>query len=157
MPNVGSVLREEITRLSRREVRKQTEHTKKISAQHRHHIAALNRKVIELQRKVAQLTRQVSGPQHSSVSASGNGPTAPKIRFVANGLRSHRNRLGLSAGDFGKLIGVSANSVYAWESGVTTPRREQVAKIAQVRGMGRRAALQRLEARATKSRPRRKP
>ncbi len=158
MPNVGTVLREEITRLSRREIRKQTEHTKKSSAQHRHDIAALNRKVVELERKVAQLTRQVSRPQHLSVSASGNGSTASKIRFVAKGLRSHRNRVGLSAGDFGKLLGVSANSVYAWESGVTTPRREQVAKIAQVRGIGKREALKRLEAaRATKSRPRRKP
>ena len=156
MPNVGTVLREEITRLSRREIRKQTEHTKKSSAQHRHDIAALNRKVFELERKVAQLTRRVSGPQHLSVSASGNGSTT-SIRFVAKGLRSHRNRLGLSAGDFGKLLGVSANSVYAWESGVTTPRREQVAKIAQVRGIGKREALKRLEeGRATRSRPRRK-
>ena len=33
MPNVGTVLREEITRLSHREIRKQTEHTNKSSAQ----------------------------------------------------------------------------------------------------------------------------
>jgi DNA-binding transcriptional regulator YiaG len=63
----------------------------------------------------------------------------------------------LSAGDFGKLIGVSANSVYAWESGATTPRRAQLAKLAALRTVSKREAMKRLEAASTtKVRPRRK-
>jgi transcriptional regulator with XRE-family HTH domain len=66
-------------------------------------------------------------------------------------------RLGLSAGDFGKLVGVSANSVYAWESGSTIPRREQLAKIAALRAVGKLEAAKRLEAARTMKRvPRRK-
>jgi len=155
MPNVGSVLRDEIKRLSRREIRLQTEPTKKATTQNRHHIAELNRKVAQLERKLALLSRQAARHQQPSDGASAVDGT-PKLRFVAKGLRSHRNRLGLSAGDFGRLVGVSANSVYAWEAGTTIPRRAQLAKIAALRTMGKREAAQRLSAatRATK-RPKR--
>ncbi|HEX7328647.1 MAG TPA: helix-turn-helix transcriptional regulator [Casimicrobiaceae bacterium] len=157
MPNVGSVLREEITRLSRREIRRQTQHTKKLTAEHRHHIAALNRKLVELERTLTKLVRHAASQTSAAAGTSGHGTEGPKLRFVAKGLRSHRDRLGLSASDFGKLVGVSANSVYAWESGTTTPRREQLAKIAALRTMGKREAMKRLEAAPTaKVRPRRK-
>jgi DNA-binding transcriptional regulator YiaG len=156
MPNVGSVLRDEIKRLSRREIRIQTEPTKKITTQNRHHIAALNRKVAQLERQLALLARQAARQQQPSNRASAVDGTAPKLRFVAKGLRSHRSRLGLSAGDFGKLVGVSANSVYAWESGSTVPRRAQLARIAALRTMGKREAVQRLEAATrAKKRPKR--
>ena len=147
MPNVGSVLRDEITRLSRREIRKQTESTKKATTQHRRHIADLNKKVAQLERQVAVLERQAARQRQSSIAAAGNGSASTKIRFVAKGLRSHRSRLGLSAGDFGRLVGVSANSVYAWESGTTTPRKEQLAKIAALRAIGKREAINMLRAR----------
>lgn len=45
MPNIGTVLREEITRLSRKETRSQVEPTKKSSAQQRKDIAELKRQV----------------------------------------------------------------------------------------------------------------
>lgn len=155
MPNVASLLREEITRLSRREIRRETQHTKKMTAQHRRYIAALNRKISELERTLARLVRQASGPASSAGRPSSNGSSPPTLRFVAKGLRSHRNRLGLSASDFGKLLGVSSNSVYAWESGASTLRSQQVVKIAELRGIGKREALHRLQAtRATKSRSR---
>jgi len=157
MPNVGSVLRDEIKRLSRREIRLQTEPTKKTTNQHRHHIAALNRKVAQLERQIALLARLAGRQQQPSNRSSAADGSAPKLRFVAKGLRSHRSRLGLSAGDFGKLVGVSANSVYAWESGTTIPRRTQLAKIAALRNLGKREAAQRLQAATrTKSKSRSK-
>jgi DNA-binding transcriptional regulator YiaG len=156
MPNVGSVLRDEIKRLSRREIRLQTEPTKKATTQNRHHIAALNRKVAQLERQLALLARHATRQQQPSDRTAAGDGSAPKLRFVAKGLRSHRNRLGLSAGDFGKLIGVSANSVYAWESGTTIPRRAQLAKIAALRAMGKREAAQRLSA-ATRTKSTKRP
>ena len=142
MPNIGSVLREEISRLSRREVRKLTSATKEATTVHRHHIAALNRRVQQLEREIAALKKR--GALSPLATAAAAKPAS--LRFVAKGLRSHRRRLGLSANEFGKLIGVSANSVYAWESGVTTPRKEQVAKIAALRSVGKREAAQSLAA-----------
>jgi len=146
MGDIAGILREEITRLSRREIRKQMQSTKKATAQHRRHIAALNKKVAQLERQVALLTRQAVRQQQASAAASGNGSPSTKTRFVAKGLRSHRNRLGLSAGEFGRLVGVSANSVYAWESGTTTPREEHLARIVALRVVGKQEAAKRLEA-----------
>lgn len=141
MPNIGSLLREEIVRLSRRETRGQVAVTKKATAQHRREIAALKRQVAALERQVKMLARR---SQKTAPAAPAGG--GDKLRFVAKGLRSHRARLGLSASDFGRLVGASANSIYAWESGKTSPRRDQVAKIAAIRVLGKREAVQRLQA-----------
>jgi len=86
------------------------------------------------------------GSRNDAAASASAASSGTKLRFVAKGLQSHRARLGLSAGDFGKLVGASANSVYAWETGRTAPRREQVAKIAAVRMMGKREAARKLKA-----------
>ena len=141
MPNIGAVLREEISRLSRRESRSQVDTTKKATAQHRRDIAVLKRQVAQLQRQVALLSRKVLG----APPAVSSGPTAKRVRFVAKGLRSQRNRLGLSQTDLGTLLGVSAQSIYNWESESARPRNEQLAKLAALRGIGKREAGERLK------------
>jgi len=140
MPNIGAVLKQEIVRLSRREIRAEVEATKKAAAQSRGYIAALKRQVATLERQVALLQRQSLGRQ---ASAPADAATT-KVRFVAKGLKSHRARLGLSAADYGRLVGVSAQSVYHWEQGQATPRQEQIRQIAALRGVGKREALARL-------------
>ena len=67
------------------------------------------------------------------------------VRFRADGLRSHRKRLGISAGDYGRLIGASGLSVYHWEAGKSRPRQEFIAKLAAVRGLGKRDVQKRLQ------------
>jgi DNA-binding transcriptional regulator YiaG len=81
------------------------------------------------------------------------------MRFVAKGLRSQRNRLGLSAAEFGKLVGVSAQSVYNWERKLATPRPGQLTSLAALRGIGKREAharLEQLSAKSAKARRRRR-
>jgi DNA-binding transcriptional regulator YiaG len=146
MGNLGGVLREEIGRLSRREIRKAVESTKKATNQHRHSIAALKSQVAQLERQVAALVRTIARLQPAATAARGNGATTPKLRFSPKGLRAHRARLGLSAGDLGKLIGVSAQSVYNWELGHSVPHSAQLAKLGPLRSMGKREAARRLEA-----------
>jgi len=141
MSNIGTVLREEISRLSRRESRSQVDPTKKTTAQHRRAIAALKRQVAVLERQVKLLSRKVLPP---SQAVSSDSPGKP-ARFVAKGLRSQRNRLGLSAADFGKLVGVSAQSIYNWERELAHPRGEQRLKLASLRGIGKRQAAERLK------------
>ena len=69
-----------------------------------------------------------------------------KIRFSAKSLIAQRRRLGLSAAAMARLLGVSALSVYKWESGNTRPRAKQIEAIAALRSMGKREVAQRLEA-----------
>lgn len=141
MPNIGTVLKTEIARLSRKEARREVESTKKASALHRRHIAELNRTVRKLAQEVASLKRRVGreGP-----GTDPSGAAAPRLRFVAKGFRAHRAKLGLSAADYGRLLGVSAQSVYNWERNAAVPRREQLERIAALRGIGKREANARL-------------
>ena len=141
MPNIGSVLREEITRLSRKESRGQIDPTKKATAQHRRDIALLKRQVAQLERQVELLSRK----NRTTASAMPIAESSKRVRFVAKGLRSERNRLSLSQTNFGKLVGVSAQSIYNWESGSTRPRSEQLSKLAALRGIGKREAGEKLE------------
>ena len=141
MPNIGSVLKEEIVRLSRKESRNQVDPTKKATIRHRHEIAELKRQVAQLARRVALLSRTTLGAP-AVVSSAGKARSA---RFSAKGLRVQRDRLGLSAGDFGRLLGVSAQSIYNWEHGKARPRAGQLANLAALRAIGKREAQARLD------------
>jgi DNA-binding XRE family transcriptional regulator len=158
MPNIGSAIREEITRLSRRESRSQVDPTRKATVKHRHEIAELKRQVAQLARQMALVSRKVLA---TPPAPAPSGPGAANgRRFVAKGLRTHRERLGLSQADFGRLLGVSAQTVYSWEREMSRPRVEQIAKIAAVRGLGKREAAARLTQLGSgngKSRPTRRP
>jgi DNA-binding transcriptional regulator YiaG len=141
MANIGAVLKEEISRLARRELRGQVDGMRKASAQYRRSIAALKRQVAKLERQVSLLqgkvlTRPVAPPEES---------TAKRVRFAPKALRSQRERLGLSAADYGKLVGVSAQSVYNWEHEAARPRGEQLRRLVALRAVGKREAQARLE------------
>ena len=142
MPNIGAVVRQEIIRLSRKESRSLVGPARKATAQHRRDIAMLRRQVAQLERQVSLLSRKVlSG---SSTAPSKEAPPQP-FRFAAKGLRSQRERLGLSQTDFGKLLGVSAQSIYNWEHALARPRDGQIAKIVAARSLGKREAAARLK------------
>jgi DNA-binding transcriptional regulator YiaG len=141
MPNIGSLLKEEITRLSSKEARRHVAALKKHVAQQRRYIAALRRQLGALERALSVLRKD--NARAASLADPGAGPT--RTRFVAKGLRSHRAKLGLSAGDYGRLVGVSAQTIYSWEAKRSAPREAQRRALAAVRGLGRRAAKARLE------------
>jgi DNA-binding transcriptional regulator YiaG len=141
VPNLGSVLKDEITRLARRALRRELDAVKKASSQHRRQIAALKRQVATLERQNAALARRATA---ASADEAPSGRRAP--RFVAKGLRSQRSRLGLSAESFAKLAGVTAQTIYNWERGEAHPRPEQLSKLVALRGIGKREAGKRLVA-----------
>lgn len=138
MPNIGTVLKEEIVRLSRKEGRRQIDPTRKTTAQLRHDVASLKRQVAQLERQVAMLSRKMPA---AAAAKESEKPT----RYSAKGLKAQRARLDLGASDFGRLLGVSAQSIYNWESEKARPRAEQIAKLAALRAVGKREAAARLE------------
>lgn len=140
MPNIASVLKEEITRLARKELRSETVTLKKVSAQYRSEIAALKRRVAVLEQQLSRLGKRTT--RETAVPATSD--MVGRVRFTAKGLRAQRQRLGLSAADFGTLLGVSAQTIYNWEAESTYPRESQVAAIAALRGVGKREAGDRL-------------
>lgn len=142
MPNLATVLKEEIQRLARKEVRSETAVLKRQSAQFRRDIASLKRENDELKRTVAFLKKRETKRSPSQTLKVEEGK---QVRFSPKWLRSHREKLGLSAADYALLIDVSPLSVYNWEAGKTQPRRKQVEALAAIRTLGKREALQRLE------------
>jgi len=141
MPNIGTLMRQEIVKLSRREARAEVESTRKASASFRKDIADLKRKVTTLERRVALLERRTLARPAAAVSPASES----NLRYSAKGLHSQRTRLGFSAADYGKLLGVSAQSIYNWEQGQAVPRGEQLVKLAALRDIGKREARARLD------------
>jgi DNA-binding transcriptional regulator YiaG len=139
MPNVNAVLNEQIRRLARREIRANTKAIKNATGHYRRDIAALKRQLVHLAKIVATLQRRL--PQ---VSPMPPAEVIQKARLRIDGLKAHRAKLGLSAKDYGKLIGVSGLTIYNWESGRSKPRRSQLPGIVAIRDIGKREALKRL-------------
>jgi DNA-binding transcriptional regulator YiaG len=134
MPNVARVLKEEITRLARREVRVTLEKTRGSVARHQREIAGLKGQVSELKRQVATLEKALNRAEASSRA----GAAARPVRFVPKGVASMRKRLGLSAAALAALMGVTGQTIYNWERGATRPSPEQQAKLASLRTAGKR-------------------
>jgi DNA-binding transcriptional regulator YiaG len=109
MPNIAAVLKDEICRLAKKEVKAQVGKTQKASAQYRRDIANLKRIVSQQEKEINLLkkqTKQQGQPQAEEESAE-------NIRFSAKSVKAQRTRLGLSASDYGKLVGVSALTIYS--------------------------------------------
>jgi DNA-binding transcriptional regulator YiaG len=142
MANLADALKEEIRRLARKEIKAETGATKQAVAQYRRDIAKLKRQVGGLEKKITFLEdrerKRLEEPQM-------NQEELENIRFSARSVKAQRNRLGLSAADYAKLVGVSSLTIYNWESGKSRPRKEQLAALVAVRGIGKREALKRLE------------
>ncbi|MEJ5990643.1 helix-turn-helix transcriptional regulator [Ramlibacter sp. PS3R-8] len=142
MPNIAAVLKTEIARIARKEVRSQTDEIRKSSAQYRSHIAALRKRIDELERQLKRVGK--SAGRAAPASAESEDDQGTSRRFSAARLAAQRQKLGLSAADFATLLGVSGQSVYKWEHGESRPRARQLEAIAAVRGIGKREAAARL-------------
>ena len=141
MPSIAAVLKQEITRLARKEVKSQTEAIRKANAQYRRDIAQLKRRVARLSKQVAHLEQQERKPALKATPAA----NVKGRRFSARGLKTHREKVGLSAADYSTLVGVTAQTIYSWERGKWRPRDEQLAVLVAVRELGKRETLKRLE------------
>lgn len=142
MPNLAAAIKEEILRLAKKEVKSQTGATKQAVAQYRREIASLKRQMRKQDQKIAFLEAQEKKRLEVAPAAE---EAAEGVRFSARSVRAQRERLGLSAADYAKLVGVSSLTIYNWELGKTRPRQEQLAALVAVRGIGKREALKRLE------------
>ena len=141
MPNVAAVLKSEMARVARKEVRGETVPLKKAVSAYRSEIAALKRRA----NAVEQLLRRLANG-HSKASASPEvDQDISKFRFSAKGLASQRQRLGLSAEQCGLILGASDQSVHNWEKGKTRPLARHLPAIAALMEMSKKDATARLE------------
>ena len=135
MTTLAAALNEEIRRLARKEIKAAIQATAKAVAQHRREIAKLKRQIRDQEKKIASLQKGKPTPQKVDES----------VRFSARSVKAQRTRLGLSAADYARLVGVSPLTIYNWEHGKSRPRQEQLAQLVAVRGIGKREARAKLE------------
>jgi len=143
MPNIAVTFRQEITRLARREIRRETQILRKASAQYRRLIAELKRETKKLRSDVFRFALQASrdaAPAPQVLEADSGS-----VRFSAKSVIAQRKRLGLSAADYGKLVGVTGHTIYKWEHGSSRPRQAQISALGSLRTLGKREAMVRLE------------
>ena len=137
MPNIATLLKNEISRVARKEQRGDSLALRKSVSAHRSEIAALKRRVQALEQQLRRLARAgrrpVAAPEADDAAGSA-------IRYSARSLASQRRRLGLSAADCGLLLGTTAQSIYNWESGKVRPRARHLPAIAALRKLGRKEA-----------------
>ncbi len=136
MTNFTALLKTEISRLARKEARAEIEPLKKIIAQQKSELSEMKRRLVDLEKVTKKLT---TGTRNSP--QVGLGSVEPEktqgLRFRTDGFASLRKKLELSGAEMAKLLGVSIQSVYHWESGKTKPRAAQLEAIAAIRKLGK--------------------
>ena len=138
MANLIAALNDKMGRIARKEIKTQTTSTERAAVRYRHDIA-------DLKRQLASLTKRLSVVEkHQPREVAAPPELVETARFRADSVRSHRAKLGISAADYAKLVGVSDLTIYKWESGKSRPRKAQLAMFLAVRGIGKREAMQRL-------------
>jgi DNA-binding transcriptional regulator YiaG len=125
-------LKGEIRRLARKEVRETFMPLKKL-------VAGLRRRVAQQRRLIADMERNMKRvkSQGRAVEAAPSSEES-QIRFSPAWVKRHRKNLKMSRRVYAKLVGVSAQSIFGWESGRTRPRRAALKAWRRIRGMGKR-------------------
>src|SRR5512135_1645117 len=94
MTNVAGILKDEMRRLARKEIRAETGKTKSAVAEYRRDIARLKREVGAQRKEITFLKAQ----EHKRLGqVSTDGEPREKVRFSARSVRAQRWRLKLSA------------------------------------------------------------
>lgn len=141
MPNIAKILKEEIQRLARHEIKVAMMRLQKDNS-------ALKKTVTDLKKRLAAME---SEKKHMAKSQPGSNSDISNdeiksARITAKMIRAIRSRLGLSQGAFSKLAGVSSQAVYQWEraNGRLRFRGDGKARIIAIRNMGKREVKQRM-------------
>ncbi len=151
MPNIAKVLREEIRRLSRKEARIVTASLAKSNATLRSTVAGLRKEVSGLRAEQKRLSAALSKLARST------GVESPKeeFRMTSRGVLALRRKLRLTQAQFAALLGVSAYSVFLWESkgGQLGLRDESQAALREVQKLGAAEVRERLAEKARRTKP----
>lgn len=166
MPNLATLLKEEISKLARKEVQDQTRELVKTIKEQNARIARLEKQDDQPKAKAKGKAKakakadkpapakKAAAPVAAPAAAPAAEPAAEpapkrkaKTRFSPASFKNNRKRLNLSQADVGVLLGTSTNTVLRWEAGSSKPRDAHLPKIAALSKMGKKQAKQELEQR----------
>ena len=134
MPNIANIFKAEITRVARKEVRAEVDSLRKALAAQRSAIAALKREIADLHKGMKRVQPARSAQAAPAGDAAEEGV---KRRFSATRLVAHRQKTGLSAAQYGALVGVSGQSIYKYEQGKARPHAQTVRKLSELKELSK--------------------
>lgn len=153
MARMEQVLRQEIARLARKEIRG-------VCGPLRSEVVALRRTVSRLSKtmvKIERIARQQKRRLQEDMAQLKPPPEdLEKSRMSAGLIKKLRTRLGLTQAQIAGLIGVSTPAVVFWESGRSSPRGANRAALVALRKYGKREVRQLLEEKGLNTKRRRK-
>jgi len=146
MPDLNKPIREEITRLTRKELKDALQNQKKTNIALKKSLAAVKAECAELRREVKAIHKLL--PKTTSVEKTPEVADDKLKRFrpTSKMVKQLRAKLGVSQENFGKLLNVSLSCVRLWErkEGPLQLRGETKASLFAIRTLGKREANARL-------------
>ena len=142
MPDVAIVLKEEISRIARKEIRVRVDPLKKQVVDLRRRLRAAETTILQLQKTTNKTTNTVSRQSGAIVP---DVEETRQIRISPNSVKKLRTRLRLTQAQMAQLVDVSTNTVVRWEQGTSSPRGGSRAVIASMRSMGVKQVKKQLE------------
>ncbi len=142
MPDVANVLKEEISRIARKEIRARVDPLKKQVIELRRRLRAAEATLLQLQKTTNKTANTVSRQSGAIVP---DVEETRQIRISANAVKKLRTRLRLTQAQMAQLVDVSTNTVVRWEQGTSSPRGGSRAVIASMRSMGIKQVKKQLE------------
>ena len=144
MPNLAQAIKDEITRLSTKAIRAQVIPLKKDVSALKREASSLRKTVESLNKRVAKLLFEAEEHREKAIQKTAKDEVE-KARITAGWISRLRERLDLNREDFAYVVGVSATTVYLWETGKTKPRTTKKASLLAVRQLGKREGGRSLE------------
>lgn len=136
MPDLKSLLNDEIRRLARKEVKIAMEPVLE-------NIANLKKLCAEQKKQIQRLEKALNDAGNPVVEEE---EKPRSCRLNAAGIIRIRGKLKLTQSEFGKLLGVTMHTVSIWEQEKCAPRPAMKEKICALRTLGKRKVKQLLEA-----------
>ena len=151
MPNLATLLKEEISKIVRKEVQDQVRELQKTVREQRDALARLEKQSGPAKAKAAAKPAAAKPAAAKPTAAkptaakpvakvrkapAGTGDKRKQIRISPNTIKKHRRRLKLSQAELGELLNVSTNTVLRWEAGTSKPRSKHLPGLSQLRSMG---------------------
>ena len=141
MPNLATLLKEEISKIVRKEVQDQVRELQKTVREQRDALARLEKQRGPAKAKAAAKPAAAKPTAAKPVAKvrkapAGTGDKRKQIRISPNTIKKHRRRLKLSQAELSELLNVSTNTVLRWEAGTSKPRSKHLPGLSQLRSMG---------------------
>jgi DNA-binding transcriptional regulator YiaG len=144
MAKIETIIKSEIVRLTKREIRKITLPLGRDVRLLKAVVSKLRRTILVLERSTARQALEM-GKDKMRLEATPDEVKAS--RFSPRLIRALRERLGLTQKEMATLAGVTIGAIFQWEKGIFEPRGQKKGVLVALRKLGRREVRRLLEER----------